>query len=53
MWDSVSSRDELIETYNRLLKQRERINTNSIAKWYRDNFFVEPTKDNIVKAFEL
>ena len=53
MWDSVNSRDELIETYNRLLKKREEVNIDLVAKWYRDNFFIEPTKENIVKAFEL
>jgi acyl carrier protein len=24
-----------------------------IANWYKENFFVEPTEDKIVKAFEL
>jgi len=26
---------------------------NKIASWYRDNFFIEPTEGNIVKAFGL
>ena len=24
-----------------------------IANWYKDNFFIEPTEENIIKAFDL
>jgi len=55
IWDIAFSKDDIEKLYNKLLKYRkdniEEI--KEIASWYRDNFFVEPTEENIVKAFEL
>jgi len=55
IWDIAFSKDDVEKLYNKLLKYRkdniEEI--KEIALWYRDNFFVEPTEENIVKAFEL
>ena len=55
IWDIAFSKDDVEKLYNKLLKYRkdniEEI--KEIALWYRDNFFVEPIEENIVKAFEL
>jgi len=55
IWDSVNSTKEILEKMDKLEKFRrdnpERI--EEISQWYKDNFFVEPTEENIIKAFEL
>ncbi len=55
IWDIAFSKDDVEKLYNKLLNYREE-NKNrilEIASWYRENFFVEPTEENILKAFEL
>lgn len=55
IWDIAFSKDDVEKLYNKLVKYRkENIEElHDIALWYRDNFFVEPTEENIIKAFEL
>ena len=55
IWDIAFNKDDIQKLYNTLLRYR---NDNideikEIAFWYRENFFVEPTEENIIKAFEL
>jgi hypothetical protein len=55
IWDIVFSEIELKIKYRELLVFREnnQDEINTIADWYKDNFFVEPTVENISKVFEL
>jgi len=55
IWDIAFSKDDVVRLYNALLKYREnnQKEIKEIASWYRDNFFVEPTEENIITAFEL
>ena len=55
IWDIAFNKDDIEKLYNKLLKYREEniIEIEEIAFWYRDNFFVESTEENIVKVFEL
>ena len=55
IWDMASDKKELDEKVNMLLKFRKNnlVKVNSIASWYKENFFIEPTEENIVKIFEL
>ena len=55
IWDIVFDRSELNGKVNTLLEYKKN-NPNeiySISKWYKDNFFIEPTESNICNAFEL
>jgi len=55
IWEIAFSKDDVEKHYNKLIKYREENpqKINEIAQWYKDNFFVEPTEENIIKAFEL
>jgi len=55
IWDIAFNKNDIERLYNKLLKYREEniIEIEEIAFWYRDNFFVESTEENIVKVFEL
>jgi hypothetical protein len=55
IWDLAISQDDIQKLYNTLLKYREDNPTEieEIASWYRDNFFIEPNEENIIKAFKL
>ena len=55
IWDIAFSIDEVKIVYSKLLEFRKDHSkkVKSISEWYKDNFFIEPTKENILKAFEL
>ncbi len=55
IWDIAFNRDDVKRLYNQLTEYRKNNleEIKNIAKWYRENFFIEPTEENIVKAFEL
>jgi len=55
IWDIAFSKDDVVKLYNNLIEYRNnnKREIQEIASWYRDNFFVEPTEENIVKVFEL
>lgn len=55
IWEIAFSKDDIPMLYNRLLnfRQENRSRIQEIAKWYKNNFFIEPTETNICKAFEL
>ena len=55
IWDIAYSKEEVEILYNHLIKYRDenQEEIKQIASWYKDNFFIEPTEENIVKAFEL
>lgn len=55
IWDLVFDSAELNNAYNSLLEQRT-TNIEGIkraAEWYKSSCFVEPTEDNIARAFDL
>lgn len=52
IWDIVYTKDDINSVYNKLIefrKNKEEI--DKIAKWYKDNFFIKPNKENIIKNF--
>lgn len=55
IWDIAFSKDDVPTLYNKLLNYRknniEKI--KSISLWYKENFFIEPTEEKIVKLFKL
>ncbi len=53
IWDMAYGREDILRVYRNLLKMREEVDLTTYARWYRENFFIEPTKKNIIKAFEL
>jgi len=55
IWDIAFSKDDVKKVYNDLIEYRNnnKKEIKEIASWYRDNFFIEPTEENIIKAFEL
>ena len=55
IWTTASNEEDLIKSFNALIRFREEniIEIGNISKWYKDNFFIEPTESNICNAFEL
>ncbi len=55
IWDIAFSGQDAIEQYNNLLEYKNNNidKVEKIAYWYKDNFFIEPTEENIARAFEL
>ena len=55
IWDIVYNEKGFMEKVNSLLvySKDNQEEIDSISTWYRDNFFIEPTENNISKAFEL
>ena len=55
IWDIAFSKDEIESIYNSLISYRDknRDKITKIAKWYKDNFFIEPKRENIIRAFDL
>ncbi|MDN5097926.1 hypothetical protein O8C85_05225 [Aliarcobacter butzleri] len=55
IWDIVYDVKDLEIKIKNLLEYRaeNKIEIENISKWYKDNFFVEPTKENIIKVFEI
>ncbi len=55
IWDIALNGDDIERLYNKLLKYRKnnRKEIENIALWYKSNFFIEPTKENIIKAFDM
>ncbi len=55
IWDIVYDINEIEDFYKKLINFRihnpEKI--NEIANWYKENFFIEPTKQKIIETFEL
>jgi len=54
-WEIAFSKDEIEKHYNKLIKYRNEHpkEIEKIASWYKENFFVAPTEENIIKAFEI
>lgn len=55
IWDLAFDSTELDNAYERLIEQRT-ANTEEIkrvADWYKSSCFVEPTEENIIRAFDL
>ena len=55
MWDIAFNAIEVEQKIKKLLEFRNKNmdEIKVIATWYKDNFFIEPTEENIVRAFEL
>ena len=55
MWDVAFDISEIEEIYKKLIDFRvnNKEEIQEIANWYKDNFLVEPTEENIIKVFEL
>ena len=55
VWDIAFSGDDVDLLYNRLISYRKN-NKNeieNIRQWYKENFFIEPAEENVIKAFEI
>lgn len=55
IWDITNNKNDIKMIYNNLSEYRKNNidEIKQIASWYKDNFYVEPTEENIVKVFEL
>jgi hypothetical protein len=55
MWDIVFNKIEVEQKLKKLLEFRNKNmgEIKDIAAWYKDNLFIEPSEENIVKTFEL
>ncbi|ALV23666.1 hypothetical protein CIG2463D_0051 [Campylobacter iguaniorum] len=55
IWDMAFSKDEITFLYNKLLDYRKnnKEEIKKISNWYKDNFFVEPTEENIKIIFGI
>ena len=55
LWDIVFELNEIYNVYKKLIdfKTNNHSEVVEIANWYKNNFFVEPTDENIAKVFEL
>ncbi|MCX6077380.1 MAG: hypothetical protein NTW78_10940 [Campylobacterales bacterium] len=55
IWDIAFEREDVNAIYANLMEFRvnHKNEIKEISAWYRDNFFVEPTEENIVEVFEL
>lgn len=55
IWEIAFSKDDVKRLYNELIEYRRNNieEIKEIASWYKDNFFIEPTEENIVKTLEL
>lgn len=55
IWDIAFDVDELEKTYRQLLAYRQKYPQRvlELAKFYKEQCFVEPSEENIVKAFDL
>ncbi len=55
IWDIAFSKNDVKKLYNNLIEYRtnNEEEIKEIASWYKDNFFIEPTEENIVEVFEL
>tara|TARA_B110000008_G_C16848826_1_gene515937 strand:- start:389 stop:1030 length:642 start_codon:yes stop_codon:yes gene_type:complete len=55
IWDIAFNMNEVNHKIKHLLEFRNN-NANEIkgiSNWYKDNFFIEPSEENIIKTFEL
>lgn len=55
IWDIAFNAEEIMYIYERLIEYRNhnKQEIQKFAMWYKENFFIEPTEANIVKAFGL
>ena len=55
IWDIAFKANEIHDIYKKLIDYRthNQAEIRDIADWYKDNFFIEPTEQNIIKVFEL
>ena len=55
IWDIVFEKKELLEKFEKLSKFRDENPKRilEISEYYKKNFFVEPTEENIIKVFDL
>lgn len=55
IWDIANNTNEILDIYNNLIDYRSKYQDEikQISLWYKDNFFVEPTQENIINVFEL
>jgi len=55
IWEMAFSKNDVEKHYNKLIKYRNEHpkEVKKIANWYKENFFIEPTEENIIKAFNL
>ncbi len=55
IWDIAYDASDIEQIYKKLVdyKNNNKEEIKNIAKWYKDNFFIEPSENNIKKVFEL
>ncbi len=55
IWDLAYDSSEIDKIYKKLINYRNFNQSEiiEIANWYKNNFFIEPTEENIMKMFDL
>jgi hypothetical protein len=55
IWEIASNENEIYDVYKKLIDYRKynQAKIVKIANWYKNNFFVEPNEENIIKVFKL
>lgn len=55
IWDIAYNQQEIKEIYKKLIEYRRnnQDKIKEISLWYRNNFFNEPTRENIIKVLEI
>ena len=55
IWDIATNGEEIHKVYKKLSEYRNKNQSEivEIAKWYKLNFFIEPTENNILRAFDI
>ncbi len=55
IWDIAYSSKDILKVYENLIKFRyeNKEEIQEISSWYKNNFFIEPTKENIINVFDI
>lgn len=55
IWDIAYTTDEIPALYDKLMTYRKhnKPEIQELSEWYKNNFFIEPTEQNILKAFDI
>ncbi len=46
-------RENILRVYRNLLKMREEVDLTTYARWYRENFFINPNREAIEGVINL
>jgi hypothetical protein len=55
IWDIAYDQNDVVLAYSslKIYRKNNKEEVRGISKWYRENFFIEPNRVNIAKAFNL